>query len=42
MLVTTHESGKERSELVEVVAKYEDGTITLREKIEYPVVFRRK
>ena len=41
-LVATHENGKERSELVKVVAEYEDGTITLSEKIEYPVVFRRK
>ena len=26
----------------QVVAEYADGTITLREKVEYPVLFRKK
>lgn len=41
-LVTTRENGQPVSEPVEVVAKHADGTITLSEKIEYPVVLRRR
>ena len=41
-LVTTHENGKARTEPEAVVAEHADGTLTFRETIEYPVLFRRK
>ena len=41
-MVTTHENGEERKDPDSVEAEYADGRITLREKMEYPLVFKKK
>lgn len=42
VLTTTHEGGAEKPEPEVMAAEFADGRITLREKMDYPVVLRRK
>jgi len=41
-MVTTHQNGKKKSSPSPMRAEFADGRITFREKIEYPLVLKRK